>query len=187
MVSAVAVVLFFVSTRIFGYSELRLLTTRLQSLAASIIGGRRASRPNVKQSIVRLQGTREWNLLWATLTEAAADLSLKQVELDVNAPSLREGYHAKWESASRAAEEKLWRFEMPLVAVGHRVGHIRIAAERASKTASTDLACLQSMLDDFEDRLAQMLKDAATPAATHAEIRREVAETAVIAPGALSH
>ncbi|MBL8851464.1 MAG: undecaprenyl/decaprenyl-phosphate alpha-N-acetylglucosaminyl 1-phosphate transferase [Planctomycetaceae bacterium] len=188
VMSAVAVIVFFISTRIFGYSELRLLTTRLQSLASSMVSARRATPRDVKQSIVRLQGTREWNLLWAMLTEAAGELSLQHVELDVNAPSLREGYHAKWESATRIADEKLWRFEMPLIAVGHRVGHIRISAARTSSAASTEVGRLHDLLDELEDRLARMLRDAAMPAVAPAALNHDdVVESAVIAPGALSH
>lgn len=184
LVSAVAVILFFVSTRIFGYSELRLLTTRLQALAASMVTSRGSHRRPVKQSAVRLQGTREWNLLWATLTDAAVELSLQRIELDVNAPSLREGYHAKWESTPHVADDRLWRFEMPLIAVGHRVGHIRIAAERTAADVGGDFERVQAMLDDIEDRLGNMLHDAAVPAAIrHGERPAEVVATT----GGMSH
>lgn len=163
LVSAVAVIVFFISTRIFGYSELRLLTTRLQTLAASMIGGRQSREGGNLEVAVRLQGTREWNVIWSSLINAAADLSLQSMELDVNAPSLREGYHAKWRSPSRVADERLWRFEMPVMAVGHSVGHIRIAAERTAHGASANLARLQEILDDFEKLLGNMLHDAALP------------------------
>jgi UDP-GlcNAc:undecaprenyl-phosphate GlcNAc-1-phosphate transferase len=128
-----------------------------------MVMSRRSRLRPVHQTAVRLQGTREWNLLWATLTDAASELALQRMELDVNAPSLREGYHAKWENTRRVADDRLWRFEMPLMAVGHRVGHIRITAERSS-SASGSLEGLQGMLHNVEERLTIMLHDAAKPA-----------------------
>lgn len=159
LVSATAMIVFFIASRIFGHSELRLLAARIHSLAASLVTVRHQPRRNSKQSSVRLQGNRKWDLLWATLTQAADDFPLQRLELDVNAPSLREGYHAKWESAAHAGEEKLWRFEMPLMAVGHKVGHIRITAERTSESAVFEVERLLAMLDDFESRLGRMLTD----------------------------
>lgn len=164
VISGVAVIVFFVATRIFGYSELRLLTSRMYSLLASIVSMRRPSSLSGKQTAVRLQGNREWNLLWSILSEAAADLDLQRIELDVNAPSLREGYHAKWESRSHVGPEKQWRFDMPLMAVGHKVGHIRIFAERTSSSAAGEMERVLFMLEEFESQLSVMLRDAEIPA-----------------------
>ena len=74
---------YFVATRIFGHSELRLLATRLRSLGSSLITIGQP-RGNGKESTVRLQGNREWQLLWTSLTEVANDLPLHQVELDAS-------------------------------------------------------------------------------------------------------
>jgi hypothetical protein len=190
LVSAMSVVLFFVATRIFGYSELRLLAARLQSLASSFVSVRSSRQGNGNQSAVRLQGSREWNLLWAALTETAEELPLQRIELDVNAPSLREGYHATWESSRTLSGEKQWRFEMPLFAVGHKVGHIRIAAERTSDSASVEIERLLAMLEDVEVRLDALLRDLSEPA-SHAPaggvLKGPVADLPGVARRVLSH
>jgi len=190
LVSALSVVLFFIATRIFGYSELRLLAARLQSLASSFVSVRSARQGNGNQSAVRLQGNREWNLLWAALTETAEELPLQRIELDVNAPSLREGYHATWESSRALSGEKQWRFEMPLFAVGHKVGHIRIAAERTSDSASVEIERLLSMLEDVEVRLDTLLRDLSEPSAHAAAggvLKGPVADLPGVARRVLSH
>lgn len=161
LISALAVIVFFIATRIFGYSELQLLTARLQSLATSIVAVRSSRTRNGNQSEVRLQGNRAWNQLWTALTAVAEEFPLQRIELDVNAPSLREGYHANWQSDRQLSAERQWRFEMPLIAMGHRVGHIRIAAERMSESATIDMERLLVMLDDIEQRLDVLLRDAA--------------------------
>jgi len=182
LVSALSVVLFFIATRIFGYSELRLLTARLQSLASSFVSVSGSRQGNGSQSAVRLQGNREWNLLWAALTETAEELPLQRIELDVNAPSLREGYHATWESSRALSGEKQWRFEMPLFAVGHKVGHIRIAAERTSDSATVEIERLLAMLDDVEVQLDALLRDLSEPA-SHAPAGAVVNSPATDLPG----
>lgn len=190
LISALSVVMFFISTRVFGYSELRLLTARLQSLASSIVAVRSSRTGNGNQSSVRLQGNREWNQLWTALTAVAEEFPLQRIELDVNAPSLREGYHAKWESDRQLNAERQWRFEMPLIAVGHRVGHIRIAAERTSDSATLDMERLLVMLDDVEQRLDVMLRDAAVPqpaAPAGSRVGGVMADVPAAARGALTH
>jgi UDP-GlcNAc:undecaprenyl-phosphate GlcNAc-1-phosphate transferase len=79
---------------------------------------------------VRLQGSRDWRQLWTVLTEEAERLDLQQLLLDVNAPALHEGYHARWDKF-RASDESpiLWRFEIPLSADGHAVGRLEIAGQ----------------------------------------------------------
>jgi UDP-GlcNAc:undecaprenyl-phosphate GlcNAc-1-phosphate transferase len=189
LVSALSVVIFFIATRVFGYSELRLLAARLQSLASSFAAVRSSRHGNGNQSAVRLQGNREWNLLWAALTDAAEELPLQRIELDVNAPSLREGYHATWESDRQLSAEKQWRFEMPLFAVGHKVGHIRIAAERTADSATVEIERLLSMLDDIEVRLDTLLRDLSVPpsAVPGALVNTAIAEMPAVPRRALSH
>ena len=159
LISAAAVIVVFMATRIFGYTELRLLAARMHALMASLVQVRIHDGNCGKQTEVRLQGNRQWNLLWSTLTAAADEIELQRLELDVNAPSLKEGYHAKWENTTRVSDELLWRFELPLVALGHKVGHVRIAAERKLDSAAGEVDQVLFILDGFEERLSAMLSD----------------------------
>jgi UDP-GlcNAc:undecaprenyl-phosphate GlcNAc-1-phosphate transferase len=157
LVCGAALIVIFVATRMFGHSELRLIVTRLSSLGRSLLVLHRRQEPVVTEACVRLQGGREWEQLWSSLTEYAEQAPLERIELDVNAPALREGYHAAWKRRSNEGDERTWRFEMPLIAVGCRVGHIRVMGQRAAESGARDLEKLVELLDSIEDQLAALV------------------------------
>src|SRR5262249_56340876 len=77
---------------------------------------------------VRLQGSADWRPLWVNLTSAASRLNLEQLCLDVNAPALHEGYHARWQRSDDELElPRLWRAEIPLPAPGPARGPRAVA------------------------------------------------------------
>jgi UDP-GlcNAc:undecaprenyl-phosphate GlcNAc-1-phosphate transferase len=164
LVCGAALIVIFVATRMFGHSELRLIVTRLSSLGRSLLVVRRRQEQVATEACVRLQGGREWEQLWSSLTEYAEQAPLEQIELDVNAPSLREGYHAAWKRRTNHRDERLWRFEMPLIAVGCQVGHIRVMGQRAAESGARNLEKLVELLDSIEEQLAAVVGTAHVPA-----------------------
>src|SRR5262249_54288391 len=115
LVSAAAVVAILVAARIFGHAEVSLCRQRLGALGASFLRPRGASAPRVVQ--VRLQGDVEWQELWNWVIACARQMNLQAVRLDVNAPAINEGYHARWDRPHVEGEyPTLWRAEVPLVA-----------------------------------------------------------------------
>jgi UDP-GlcNAc:undecaprenyl-phosphate GlcNAc-1-phosphate transferase len=169
IVCAGALVVMFVATRMFGHSELRLIATRLGSLGKSLLVMRRPQQPVAREASVRLQGQREWDQLWESLTEYAEQAPLEQIELDVNAPSLREGYHAAWTRRSHYGDERIWRFDMPLMAVGHRVGHIRVMGQRSEASGAREIEKLVELLDTFEEQLDALVRESEANGATYRE------------------
>jgi UDP-GlcNAc:undecaprenyl-phosphate GlcNAc-1-phosphate transferase len=179
LVSCTAVVMIFVATRMFGHTELQLLAARMHSVGRSLLAVPQPQRDDASiQSAVRLQGHREWDLLWSSLTELAEELPLEHVELDVNAPSLREGYHAAWKRLSGRGEEHRWRVEMPLLVTGHKVGHIRMIGDRCEEAVNSEFEKVLALIESFEGRLQDLLADDAVTHAGASEVE--------VAPG-LSH
>ena len=157
VVTVVAVVLIFVVTRVFGHSELGLIRSRVRSFAQSLFALRANERDKGIQSITRLQGNREWEQLWTGLTEAVRDMPVTRVELDVNCPALHEGYHGAWKRHTTADEDRIWRFDLPLVAAEHQVGHVRVTGVRTESSAAMEMEKLLELLDSFEEGLKQLL------------------------------
>jgi UDP-GlcNAc:undecaprenyl-phosphate GlcNAc-1-phosphate transferase len=152
VVSALAVVVLFVVSRLFGYAELRLLVASLRSIMRSFLRLNGRSRAAEVQSSVHVQGTREWELIWADLTGAAADLPIHAMELSVNAPMIHEGFHAFWNRHSTDVEN-IWRFDLPLIAAGHSIGHIRVAGERSLSVSTESLEKVLLLFEAFEAQL----------------------------------
>jgi UDP-GlcNAc:undecaprenyl-phosphate GlcNAc-1-phosphate transferase len=153
IVSGGAIIVMFVVTRMFGHSEVRLVASRIRSLGKSFfrLNGRQP-RGQDTQSTVHLQGNCQWADVWTDLKEAASETSVVNIELSLNAPMIQEGFHASW--ARRNVDfEDAWRFELPLVAAGHRIGHLRVAGERSPNTGAGDLEKVLGLLDSFESQL----------------------------------
>jgi UDP-GlcNAc:undecaprenyl-phosphate/decaprenyl-phosphate GlcNAc-1-phosphate transferase len=155
VISGAAMIVIFVVSRMFGHSELRLLATRLHSIARSFFELRHEPHKEGTQSTVHLQGSREWKLAWTGLQEAAMALPVNNIELSLNAPMIQEGFHASWMRRS-GDFENTWRFELPLVAAGHRIGHIRVAGDRSPNLPAGALEKVLCLFESFESQLEEL-------------------------------
>jgi UDP-GlcNAc:undecaprenyl-phosphate GlcNAc-1-phosphate transferase len=154
LLTGAAVVGILIVTRLFGHAEALLLRERLRALGGFLFG-RRGAR--ARQLEVRLQGSADWNELWATLTATAVRLNLKRVRLDVNAPALHEGYHARWECLGESSEApNLWRAEIPLSSQGLSVGSLEIAAHPDAEPVWQKIAAVTRVVEDFENTAASL-------------------------------
>jgi UDP-GlcNAc:undecaprenyl-phosphate GlcNAc-1-phosphate transferase len=154
LLTGLAVVGTLIITRLFGYAEVVLVKERLRALLGILLG-RRSAQPH--QIEVRLQGSADWQVLWVTLTATAARLNLKQVRLDVNAPALHEGYHARWDRAAEESEApNLWRAEIPLSSQGLAVGRLEIAAHPDAEPVWRKIATVTRIVEDFENAAASL-------------------------------
>jgi UDP-GlcNAc:undecaprenyl-phosphate GlcNAc-1-phosphate transferase len=150
VLTTVTVISTLIIFRLFGFVETVLLCERLAALWASPKAPRRLE--------VRLQGSHDWKELWDMLTEQAEQLGLQQLLLDVNAPSLHEAYHARWDRVQTTAAEgpTLWRFEVPLLARGHAAGRLQIAAAPDAVPAWSKIATLTDVVETYVNRPAEM-------------------------------
>ncbi len=120
LLTTLSIISILIFTRVFGFAEAMLVKQR--------VFGFFQPTKQTTQMEVRLQGTGDWQRLWVLLTDEAIRLNLQQMLLDVNAPSLHEGYHARWSRFQEADEApSLWRFEIPLSSSGVAIGRLLIA------------------------------------------------------------
>jgi UDP-GlcNAc:undecaprenyl-phosphate/decaprenyl-phosphate GlcNAc-1-phosphate transferase len=165
-------------SRMFGHSELRLLASRINSLARSFLcfNGRPPERGT--QSTVHLQGDRKWEPLWVGLKEAAFDLPVDNIELDVNAPMIQEAFHASW-TRRTTDDESIWRFELPLVAAGHRIGHLRVVGERSPNFPASGLEKVLCLFESFEGQVESLV----SMREKHSELALEPIVNAAVSAG----
>jgi UDP-GlcNAc:undecaprenyl-phosphate/decaprenyl-phosphate GlcNAc-1-phosphate transferase len=159
LLSAAAVVAILVCTRLFGHAELGLLGKRLQGMASGFL---RFRRPGPAREVsVRLQGELDWRELWALLVDSARELNLWRVRLDVNAPAINEGYHARWDRGHNEAEERdTWRAEIPLTAQGRTIGCIELSGSRDGGPVWETIAALARLLQDFDAKAGSLTSGA---------------------------
>ena len=153
--SALTVVCIMIATRLFGYAEFNLVRKRIGASVTSLMR-RPADGPS--RAEVRLQGTADWAQLWQELTLRAEDLSLSSIRMDVNAPSIHEGYIATWRCGEiDRAHDHLWRTELPLVVNGHAIGSLSIVGRHAEESVGKTIDSLATFVHDLEFHLCQAL------------------------------
>jgi UDP-GlcNAc:undecaprenyl-phosphate GlcNAc-1-phosphate transferase len=160
--SAVLVLGVLVTTRLFGHAELSLLCQRLRGTAASFLSGPAPDEPDLTE--VRLHGLADWPALWQRVLAAADRLGLQEACLDVNAPSINEGYHARWRRRGEADEAGGgWRAEVPLAVDGKAIGRLEVSGLRDGNPVGRKIAALAELMPDLELTAAR-LADSARPA-----------------------
>lgn len=151
--SLLAVMSILVGGRLFGHAEFKLLLNRCLSVGASFFQGRQ--RP--QQIEVHLQGSADWQQLWQGLTREALKLNLQSIRLDVNAPALHEGYHARWDRPHQQQEyQDQWYTVVPLTADGQPVGRLEIRGLRDDVPVCDKILAVARLVEDFEEAATRM-------------------------------
>lgn len=167
LVTGLAVTGILIATRLFGYAEFLLVKNRLMATAASLVQPRANGKE--RRTEVRLQGTIDWRQLWEGLTACAAQLHLKGVRLDVNAPALHEGYHARWDCSNDDGEQVgVWRVELPLTAWEQCVGRLTVIGTADREPVAAKIAALSKWVEQFEQALPSLAEAAVSRAAVPA-------------------
>jgi UDP-GlcNAc:undecaprenyl-phosphate GlcNAc-1-phosphate transferase len=173
VVTGVAVVGILIVTRLFGHAEVMLVKERLRLLGGSLFAKRAAG--GAREIEVRLQGSADWKELWNAVTAKAAALNLWQVRLDVNAPSLHEGYHARWDRGQDDAEAPhLWRAEIPLTAKGLPVGRLEIVGSPDREPVWRKIAAMTEAVEGMAEALPALAGLRGDPARVEARESRLV-------------
>ena len=169
--SCLSAVAFLVAMRLFGHSEALLLASRIKSFALSLSHPFTLSDAE-QATAIQLQGTRQWGLLWESLTQFADKLNLLSIQLNVNLPAMQEGYHATWRRPQEYNPERVWRTEIPLFAGSHSVGRLTIAGFHDGQSACELIERLMDLLQPYEALLLEMARvDPPHATATHAALR----------------
>ena len=163
LASVFAVICILVATQIFGHVEFVMLASRMKSLGVSLISTSRGK--NSWHSSFRLQGTRQWDLLWQSLTEFAEKAQLAELKLDINLAALQEGYHASWRRRTDCERRELWRVELPLFSEKHLVGRLNIIGCRETGMLVCEaVGRLMEILESVESEIASLASQPAQPA-----------------------
>ncbi|AWM40087.1 WecA-like glycosyltransferase [Gemmata obscuriglobus] len=159
LVAAAGVAVTLLATRLFGYAEFHLIRKRVSLALWSALGWDAA--PAGTGLAVRIQGTIDWDSVWAVLAEAAGSADLQSLSLDVNAPELHENYHARWERATCATPDThWWRVESPLFAHGHLIGRVAATGGRDSSPIERIFQTLARIVEATERRATELTEPA---------------------------
>jgi UDP-GlcNAc:undecaprenyl-phosphate GlcNAc-1-phosphate transferase len=142
------------AARLFGHVECALLLSKLLSkvplngLWQRHPSSREQASSRARRVAVRLQGNRQWHVFWESLTDLAEKLQLLRLDLDVNLPAMKEGFHANWYQPTSLEHHECWRMEIPLFVNEIVVGRLQVAG---------DLPNQEGLVCDGLDHLAELL------------------------------
>lgn len=159
LVAGLAVVLILVVTGLFGRGEFGLLFARARDATLSLVRPLDPLQIRARERMVRFQGSRQWELLWTTLTESADRLQLTMISLDLNVPAIAEGFHAHWASNDHSEPETEWQLRLPLSVAGHPAGKLTIAGHRDDESACPSIELILELLEPFEAGLRDLTLD----------------------------
>jgi UDP-GlcNAc:undecaprenyl-phosphate GlcNAc-1-phosphate transferase len=160
--SALTVVAILIASKVFGFAEMSLLARRLSHFVSSIFEPVGGTSEIVRQKAIRLQGSRSWELVWATLTEFADRQQLSRVHLDLNVPWLHEGFHATWQRSKMPDRLERWSTSLPLYADGRPAGRLEIVGPVVDGKAFHALSQLADILEDLGPQIEAMVQSPVT-------------------------
>jgi len=167
LLAAGSVVLALIASRLFGHSELGLIRARASNLVRKAL----IRDTGAWGLAVHLQGKANWEQIWNELTELAGRLKLQTMNLDVNAPAMRENYHARWNSPFAGHSKCLLQLEVPLFGKnGSALGQLSIAIARDARPLTDAFATIARLIEILEQRAASLSGSSSSgprPAANH--------------------
>jgi UDP-GlcNAc:undecaprenyl-phosphate GlcNAc-1-phosphate transferase len=162
ILGAATVVSILLVTRLFGHGELMLLGKRFHSAAASFVG--RPRKVGSKQIAVRLQGSINWAELWDGVMDLSETLNLQTLRLDVNAPAIQEGYHARWDRMANDAEDQVvWRADVPLEVRKQVIGRLQIVGYQDEDPVWNKILTLSKLVQAFEKTATELMLSRVAP------------------------
>jgi hypothetical protein len=139
-----------------------LIKKRLAAIVIRLRYGRQKGRTH--EVCVRLQGSADWQELWQTFTDTAAQLQLSSMYLDVSVPSLHEDYHARWDRLESHPEQtQFWKVEIPLSFRSQPIGRLVIQGLRDHIPVFEKIAILGKIAEDVEQAVELMVEAHARP------------------------
>ena len=173
LICAIGVVVMFVVLKVFGHAEFALLIVKLRSFARSLFHSRAARSGITWDDSVHMQGTRQWGLIWESLTDCAKRLGFVRIQLDVNVPTLGEGYHAAWNRPNVADLGQQWRLELPLMIESRVLGFVKVVGDR-NQESGRHIEDLLEVLGDVERHLKLLSRPDAASGAVEARAAVDV-------------
>ena len=145
--------------RMFGHQEFILLLKRTKHFVLSLVPFLHRENGRSHQLQTRLQGTRQWDEIWETLTTYAETLDLDAVQLNVCLPGVGEDYHARWERNGKTIESQVWYSEIPLFVDEMTVGRLKIVGHCNNGNSCDWIGDLISGLKPFEAEMRALIED----------------------------
>jgi UDP-GlcNAc:undecaprenyl-phosphate/decaprenyl-phosphate GlcNAc-1-phosphate transferase len=141
-----------VTCRIFGHVEFLLVIRRCTTMLRRQIAVDAQTATGAVQTSHHLYGSRDWNILWAALSESAETYGLVQMEVRIVIPSISESFYAVWNKPNGVAEEERWSVKIPFCFEGCWVGDLLLVG-CAHETVIQTIGAVVEFLEPIEGHI----------------------------------
>ena len=149
--SIMAVGVFLIVGRVFGFAEYKLISNRSKSVIRSFFTMPQIAGTSPHHATIRLQGRRNWDLCWQILREFAEKHQLLHMTMDLNLPWIHESFHANYSSTERKGKaDETWSLELPLVVDDRLIGRIDLDASVHNTSFGEVIVELNNILASLE-------------------------------------
>ena len=142
--------------RIFGHVEFGLVIHRLMSGFRWRPDPRSGSSATFVQNAYHLYGSRNWNDLWAALSESADTFGLIRMEFRILLPSIHESFYAVWSKPNGAMDDEQWTTKSPLFLDGRLAGSL-VLAGHSPQSAIQAISAVADFLEPIEDQIRHVV------------------------------
>jgi UDP-GlcNAc:undecaprenyl-phosphate GlcNAc-1-phosphate transferase len=158
--TAAGVFILLAVARIFGHVEVALISSHARDVLRPLVvwRGGRPEKP-AKKSFV-LQGNRDWDKVWTGLTEAASNVNLTSMKLQISAPFDHESYYATWrrENSPTKFDEHNWQVSLPLRVNMQQIGTFTARGFAESENGVPELSALLDFVEPLASQVVEVLK-----------------------------
>ncbi len=164
-IGAVGVLALLVGSRVFGFAELMLVLRKLKHFTSSMLQPANIESRRVSHQAVRLQGSRNWDIVWATLVEFAERQGMCRVHLDLNMPWIHEGFNATWTRNHMPDRLERWSTSLPIHTKGRVLGRLDLTGPVPTGRNFETLNQLAHILEDLEPQIEALVSETSEPIA----------------------
>ncbi|QDS86562.1 WecA-like glycosyltransferase [Rosistilla ulvae] len=148
-----------VLTKSFGHAELSLLARRSASFGTSLLTRSHQAEGVVRHTSIRLQGSRNWDVAWATLVDYAEQHELWRIKLDLNVSWLHEGFHGEWQRSRLPDRAEQWTMRFPVEVDGRQVGCMEIVGRGGGMATYQLMDTLLELIVDLQPHFESIVND----------------------------
>ncbi len=154
-----------VMTNSFGHAEYRLILGRGKNFLRSFATRAQSADTAKLHNRVPIQGTGDWDTVWAELIDFAETHELAKIRVDLNISWLQEGYHATWKSVRLPEKAFQLVVRLPLFTRRHSddeqasIGMLEIVAPAVDNTVYERIADVSKKLVELLPRIEAIISE----------------------------
>lgn len=159
LISIIAVIVFLIAGKVFGFAEFKLVSKKAMSYGKSfLVLGSREKDENAKHSSIQLQGDRNWEVVWQSVREFSEKHHIDEITMDLDLPWIHESFHATYRDPKNGHETGQWSAEVPVQLKDRLIGRLLVKANIESCNVYEVVPLLIDAIESLQPNLMLIIE-----------------------------